>query len=146
MARAWILLPLLGICLASLTGLIIRLARLPERKLFVSVPLLPEQTIELRSPGAVQLHLVGPRLSSAFSELTFSLLDPKSGERLPSRTILLRMHSSGRRDTSLALQEFDVPGPGSYLLRAEGAAAGAVDPKYTVKLSEPYFAELAVHV
>ncbi|MBL8701051.1 MAG: hypothetical protein JNK67_21935 [Alphaproteobacteria bacterium] len=119
---------------ASLRALLHGLgSRAPLQPVLATLPLAARQRVDLPA-GPVVLNAEGRRFSTAFAGLRWALLDTQ-GRAVPGRPVIFRARRSGLATTRLEILRFDVPGPGAYVLAAEGDVVP--DPDARLVLARP---------
>ena len=118
----WISLPAFILGGALLAFFILKVIRIIRHAHIVSVPLLEQQMINFPEPGRVILCTQGPRLSSRFAPLRYELLDET--RVLRGRTTWFHARTSGVSWVRREVQRYQIPAPGSYVLRITGLQPG----------------------
>jgi hypothetical protein len=111
-----LLLCISGLALALCIRGVIRSVR--EAVLF-NVPLVERQTIEFLDTGRVILCVEGPRFTTRFAHLDYEL-STDSGAPVEGRMVLFRFMKSGLSQVRLEVRSYEIPRPGSYVLRIQG--------------------------
>src|SRR6185503_8496297 len=96
----------LGVALLFFT--ITRLVALVRKSVVVRLPVVAEQKVGFEQPGTYVLNLEGPRFSTMFRRVGFSLRDTAGGREAPSSAILFRTTTSGYSTVRLSVRRFDV--------------------------------------
>ncbi|MBM3470836.1 MAG: hypothetical protein FJX73_08605 [Armatimonadetes bacterium] len=136
----WVLL-LVSVISAVLLGFfILRVIRLVRQAYITSVPLVEQQDIQFDSAGRVVLCTEGPRFITRFSNLTYEL-GTRDGARIEGKTVWLGRVSSGVSKVRLAVESYEIPRPGRYVLRIHGLGPGWIaDTEHLVVFMKPYLA------
>ncbi len=117
----WLLwsVPLVLVSLILLIFVIMRLVKKIGSAELVSASLSEEMPIDFPAIGDIQMHLVGPRFSRAFSGLKFNLINAANKQNIPlSRSMPLQ--SSGVSEIKMAHSRFSLETTGKHLLQVRG--------------------------
>ena len=138
----WITIPLLCISMVLLVRCIAGVVRLLKKSILVRVPLVEELAIEFVETGKVVLCMEGPRFSSRFARLKYSL-EAEDGSAVSLHRRLFPAVTSGVSKVRMELRGFSIPVPGRYILRVEGLdRAGQVaeeeDPRNQLVFMKPH--------
>ncbi len=134
MSPEWlrITIPVAIVLAALLIYLVIRLIGVLRGAVVASVPLAAESEVAFDATGPMLLHGEGPRLSTAFRNLDFSLADVETGQEVVLSGILFKQSSSGLRKTRLTLRSFTLDTDGTYCLSVQGASDSGGLPDHSI--------------
>lgn len=146
--RHWIWIgPLfVGAGIIALVVLIHGLVIMVRASVLVRVPLAESQEVRFEEAGTVSLAVEGPPLTTRFARVSFDLTS-LAGESVPGHIVLFRTRSSGVRKARLEVRRFDIPEPGTYVLRMNGLGAPRDrDSAHGVVFTRPFRTQLVTHI
>jgi len=113
----WLGPPVFCASVASLVWIIVKLVRLIKASFIMRVPLVEDQDVEFAESGKIILWGEGPRFTTRFAWLRYSMTDA-AGTPVPSRPT---MHAvmSGISKARISLRLFYIPQPGVYALHVD---------------------------
>ncbi len=109
----WVSIPLFVASAITLVHLIRGVIRVVRQAHLVSVPLVEEQAVEFAETGRVALCIEGPRFTTLFAKLSYSLIGP-DGTEANGRRSWFRPHSSGASKVRMELGRYEIPTPGRH--------------------------------
>lgn len=141
--RQWIWIgPLLMVAGIVALGFLIKDLIATVRKAKVcSLPLVAQQHVEFTEPGPVILNLEGPHFSTRFAQPSY-VLTTSDGLAIEGSLVLFRSRTSGFSTVSVSYKQYEIPGPGPYILRIEGLGQPRPDDaKHAIVFSRPHRAQ-----
>ena len=97
-----------------------RLIRLPASVAEHELPVVAHQTIEFGDVGEKYLHVEGPRFTTAFSRISFGLIDGGTGMPVRLKPVLMRAVTGGFSRARLLLKIFTIDHAGFFKLEIGG--------------------------
>jgi hypothetical protein len=122
------------LALAALVLMILRIAAILKKAHLFKVPLSARQTVRFARAERVILSLEGPRFARC-GHLDFQLTSVDGGTVAGRRT-WFHARTSGISTARIELMEYQIPGPGPYVLCATGP--GAADTRQAVVFMRPH--------
>ncbi len=119
----WVSIPLFVASAIALVHLIRGVIRVVRQAHLVSVPLVEEQAVEFAETGRVAVCIEGPRFTTLFAKLSYSLIGP-DGTEANGRRSWFRPHSSGASKVRMELGRYEIPTPGRHTLHIRGLEPG----------------------
>ncbi|MBZ5515853.1 MAG: hypothetical protein LAN62_13610 [Acidobacteriia bacterium] len=135
-------------CISGLTlALCIRgVIRSVREAVLFSVPLVERQTIEFLEAGRVMLCVEGPRFTTRFARLKYEL-SADSGAPVEGRVVLFRFQKSSFSRVRLEVRTYEIPRPGSYVLRIQGLGPPqARDTEHQLVFTRPHTARSVSYI
>jgi hypothetical protein len=142
---AGITIVVLGFALVWLVGLLLRSNRTDVQ---TTLPLVPEQKVDLAADGETVLQIEMPRIETDYRRLQLEITDATSGKSItmandsgrPSGVVY------GITTMKVPIGRMTVSQPGRYTVRVTGMAADKSYSTYRLLLSRPYLARIALQI
>lgn len=119
----WISVPLFIGSTMVLIYLIRDIMRIMREAQLVSLPIVEEQAVEFPEAGKVVLCMEGPRFTTRFARLSYSLIGPE-GREVKGRRSWFRFHTSGMSKVRMELRYYGISIPGQHTLQIRGLEPG----------------------
>jgi hypothetical protein len=121
-----------------LLGIIFKLVNQMKRSELFSVPLAQETLVEFKERGRFQVHLVGPRFTTAFAGVAIRLINASNNQAVRISRSVFPMSSSGLIEVRMLYGSVIMSEAGRYVLSVQGLKGGRDYTGCRILVTHPY--------
>jgi hypothetical protein len=133
---------------AALIWIVTRLVRSTRADVLATLPLAPEQEVNLPALGEVLLMVEAPRFSKDYMGFQFELVEKVTGRATRMSYHVMQSQGAvyGVKTMRVPFERVTLPQAGAYVIRAHGLQADKDYSDYRVVLSRPFMGRLVFQI